>query len=252
MTYTLEETIERIVTEEVEKLNRPDLVRQPLVAFSSADDPGYAELKERIGEWHLTPAELLPDAKSVISYFIPLAKEVVLEPQKSAHGSSLWGEAYAVINEYFGHINDVLFDTLIGLGFSAKTIHATRTYNPEDLKSTWSHRSAAAIAGLGSFGVNRMLITAKGSGGRFCSVLTSAPLHAKQSGTQPKCLRSANGSCGLCVNICPVCALTSDDFDKFACQRELIRNGEFQKAGGGFVAETCGKCVSICPLAYIE
>ena len=249
---TIEEKIKQIIVDEVAALNRPDLVREPLVAFSSAADQRYAELKQIVGTWHLTPAELLPDAKSVISYFIPLTEKVVLEPKNSVHGSLLWGEAYVVINAYFVHINDVISSYLTNLGFSTMTIRPTHTYDPKDMKSMWSHRSAAAIAGLGAFGVNRLLITEKGSGGRFCTVITSAPLKTEQVPSQNKCFYFMNGSCGLCVKICPVNALAPDSFDKFACQRELNKNGEMQKDIASYNADTCGKCISVCPHAYIE
>ncbi len=38
----------------------------------------------------------------------------------------------------------------------------------------WSHKSAAAIAGLGSFGLHRMLITDAGCAGRCGSLLGPA------------------------------------------------------------------------------
>jgi len=221
MTKMLEKEIEFIIVNEMTALDRPDLFRRPLVAFSSADDERYLELKSLIGRWHLTPQELLPDAKSVISYFVPFTKLVVSEPKTVKGASPLWGEAYLVINSYFNHINEAISTYLTDLGFSAKTIPATHTYDPKDLKSMWSHRSAAAIAGLGAFGANKLLITEKGSGGRFCTVITSAPLKTLQTPSQNRCLHFANGSCGLCMKICPVSALAPDSFAKFACQKEL-------------------------------
>jgi len=251
MTKNVEADIKQIIMDEVEKLNRPDLVRRPLVAFSSAGDERYAELKQIVGEWHLTPTEMLPGAQSVISYFIPLTERVVLDPKSVPDGSLLWGEAYVVINAYFNHINDAIAQYLTAHGFSAKTIRPTHTYDPGDLKSMWSHRSAAAIAGLGAFGLNRMLITERGSGGRFCTVITSAPLKTEQARAQNKCLYFIDGSCGLCMKICPVDALAPDGFDKFTCQKELNKNGEKQKGKTEYMADTCGKCISICPMAYI-
>lgn len=248
----LEKEIEQIIADEMTALNRPDLFRKPLIAFSSANDERYSELKKIIGEWHLTPNEFLPNAKSVISYFIPFTKKVVLEPKDVKDVSLLWGEAYVEINSYFDNINEAISCYLSKLGFSTKTIRATHTYDPKDLKSMWSHRSAAAIAGLGTFGANRMLITEKGSGGRFCSVLTSASLKMQPKLVRMKCLYIANGSCGLCFNVCPVNALDPNSFDKFSCQDELNKNNERQKEITNYKADTCGKCISICPLAYIE
>lgn len=89
----IESEIESIVIDTVEELNRPDLFRRPFVAYSEADDERYTELKALIGDWHLKPTELLPGAKSVISYFVPFTKEVVLAPKTVQHGSFLWAEA---------------------------------------------------------------------------------------------------------------------------------------------------------------
>jgi epoxyqueuosine reductase QueG len=116
----------------------------------------------------------------------------------------------------------------------------------------WSHRSAAAIAGLGTFGANKLLITEKGSGGRFCTILTSAVLKANQVPIESKCLYLKNGSCGLCFKICPVNALFPDSIDKFACQNEVNKNEAKPKESTNLQsADTCGKCISVCPFAYI-
>ena len=249
----LETEIKQIIKNEMAALNRPDLFRLPLVSFSDAGDKRYSELKEIIGEWHLSPFELLPDAGSVISYFVPFTEAVVSEPKKVKDGSVLWAEAYEVINGHFGRINEALSEYLTGLGYSAKTIPATHTYDPKDMKCKWSHRSAAAISGLGTFGINRLLITEKGSGGRFCSVITSAPLKAEQNFAQVKCLETAGKSCGLCHKICPARAFAGEDIDKFACYAELTKNrNELMSKTALNSVDVCGQCISICPYAYIE
>jgi len=248
----IEIKVEQIITNQIIALDRPDLFREPIVAFSAADDKRYGELKEIIGEWHLNPTELLSEAKSVISYFVPFTKEVASEPKKVEGGSPLWSEAYQEINEHFDNINQAVSDYLNGLGYSTKTIKATHTYDPKDMRSMWSHRSAAAIAGLGSFGANKLLITEKGSGGRFCTILTSAILEADQNSIENKCHYLKNGSCGLCFKICPVNALSPDSIDKFVCQDEVNKNeAKLKETTKLQSADTCGKCISVCPFAHI-
>jgi epoxyqueuosine reductase QueG len=260
MPNNLEKQIEQIIISKMADLNRPDLFRRPLLAFSAAADAKYAELKQIIGEWHLNPQELLPTAQSVISYFVPFTKPVVADPKAVQDGSAIWHEAYVIINNYFDEINQAIVEHLNSLGFSTQAIQATNTFNAKDLKSMWSHRSAAAIAALGIFGANGLLITEKGSGGRFCAVLTSAPLAIEQKPVLDKCLYLKDGSCGLCIEICPVKAFIVDEnnkstCDKFVCLIELKKNDQKQReATGNFdkAYDTCGKCISICPLAYIE
>lgn len=249
----MEKLITEIIINAVEELKRPDLFRKPIVAFSDADDPRYEELKTLIGDWHCNPEEILPGAKSVISYFVPFAKGVAGEPRQCADGSFKWSEAYQEINKYFDLIGSRVVFALEEAGFEGKTIKATHTYNPATLKSVWSHRSAAVIAGLGTFGANKLVITEKGSAGRFCTVITTADLKASDVVPRTKCLYFKNGSCGLCFKVCPVNALDSDFNHKFDCQDELNKNERKMKEHTDLIsADTCGKCISVCPFAYIE
>lgn len=249
----IEMAIEQIIIERLNDLNRTDLFRKPIVAYSSATDHRYMQLKEIIGDWHLNPTELLPEAKSVISYFVPFTKEVAMEPKTVENGSYLWSESYQEINQYFDRINQAIVAFLTKHGYLAKTIQATHTYDPKDLRSMWSHRSAAEIAGLGAFGLNRMLITEKGSAGRFCTVITSASLTANTRPIENKCLYVKNGSCKLCLKACPVKALSMDSFEKFDCQDEVNKNERIMKEATNLeFVDTCGKCISVCPVAYID
>lgn len=249
----LEHNVERIIIEQLEALQRPDLYRQPLVSFSAATDSRYKDLKTIIGPWHYLPTEFLPEAESVISYFIPFTKTVAAAPRKNSEASPLWGEAYQEINRHFDVINQALADYLRANGFLAVTIPPTHTYDPNDLKCKWSHRSAAVIAGLGEFGANRLVITEKGSGGRFCSIITSAVLHPNKQASPTKCLYKLDGSCGLCFKACPTHALRPDDLAKFRCQDLLFDNEKKLKRIAGLQsADICGKCISACPFSYID
>lgn len=253
MEQSIEAKIEEIIVEQLYALNRSDLYRRALVSFSAADDTAYAALKKIVGEWHLTPTELLPEAESVISYFVPFTKEVACAPRTTKDGSPLWGEAYEEINKHFNTINQAVTAWLSGRGYRTLTIQPTHTYDPKDLKCLWSHRSAAVISGLGSFAANHLVITEKGSGGRFCTILTSAVLRANKPPVETKCLYMRSGSCGLCFKVCPVQALSPQGFDKFACQDALNRNEALLRATTHLQsADVCGKCISVCPFSYIE
>lgn len=246
----LEEAIAAIVRAEVDSANRPDLFRRPLCGFSAADDPRYHALKTIIGPWHLDPIELLKDAKSVVSFFVPFTVDLPRSAGAEEPVSALWGEAYVVLNNLFDTIGKALSKFLSMQGFSALPIASTHTYDPEKLQSMWSHRSAAAISGLGSFGANRLLITAKGSAGRFCTLLTSAPLEPSPSPAPERCFHHKSGGCLLCVKSCPVGALKPDAFEPFSCNGRLLENAD-KLSGIGF-CDVCGKCIASCPLAYLE
>lgn len=249
---TRETRIADIIESGVAELERPDLFRTPLVGFSAADDPRYHALKEIVGDWVREPVELFPDAKSVISYFVPFTKLVARSTRKTERETPLWGEAYVVMNAAFDHISQAVCAYLDEEGCSSYMIQATHTYNEADMKSMWSHRSAAAIAGLGYFSANRMLVTAKGSGGRFCSVLTSAALEGVSEVPENACPYLADESCGLCFKACPVHALKPGSIYRPACQAVTRENEQLLSASIGLDgADTCGRCVGICPLSYI-
>lgn len=122
MSNNMERDIEQLIVKEIKALKRSDLFREPIVGFSSAKDDRYEELKKIIGEWHLNPTELLSEAESVVSYFVPFTKNVVSEPKTVNDGSPLWGESYVVINEYFNHINETISNYLIVEGYAAINI----------------------------------------------------------------------------------------------------------------------------------
>jgi epoxyqueuosine reductase QueG len=88
------------------------------------------------------------------------------------------------------------------------------------LSSTWSHRHAAYISGLGTFGLSDGLITEKGKAVRLTTLIVEAPLEVKPrpyEGHQEWCLYYKNGSCGVCMSRCPIQAITESGHDKNAC-----------------------------------
>ena len=250
---SLEVEIRREIEDAMSKLGRDDLYRMPLVGFSAADDPLYEQLKTIVGDWVVEPRGFLPSANSVISYFVPYTREAATAPRRDAQESPMWGESYAVINAYFEQVNERLCAFLRQKGFDAQAVPATHTYNEADMKSKWSHRSAAAIAKLGYFSANRMLVTEKGSGGRYCTVFTSAVLEPGTTAPENRCPYLKDGSCGRCFKACPVGALTPEGLDKFACQAVTRCNEKLLVENHGiYEADTCGKCIGVCPLAYFE
>lgn len=253
MSVSLEKRIEEVIVKKLEELGRSDLFRTPHVGFSAADDPKFEELKTIIGPWHYLPGDILPGAKSVISFYVPFTAEVAEGPKEAQYASIKWGESYEVINAHFGVMSDAVIELLTAEGYKAEKIPATHTYDPATLQCKWSHRSAAVIAGLGSFGANRLVITEKGSAVRFCTVITDAVLQPSGPYQGPKCMFMEDGSCRLCIDFCPAKALNDGDIDKFVCQRELNLNEARLKETTPFKgSDSCGKCISICPFSYME
>ena len=238
------------LTQLVEKLaadSKSELFRRPIVGISNSDNPLYEDLKDIVGPEHVHPRDLLPEAKSVISFFIPFSDIVVKTNRVDSLPSKEYARSYVDANILINQISHNLVKLLNDKGFKAATIKATHTYEPETLKSAWSHRSAAYIGNMGQFGVNRMLITSEGSAGRFGTVITSAEIPLALEESHEYCLYYKNASCKKCIDVCPVGALDIDSFDKFKCNSRLLENMEKLKDIGE--CDVCGKCLTICPVA---
>ncbi|MBF0529944.1 MAG: epoxyqueuosine reductase [Deltaproteobacteria bacterium] len=251
MDCNLTTAIETFIKESAARAEGREYFRTPLVAFSSADDPLYDQIVKIVGPPHQRPKDFLPSAKTVISFFIPFQKMIVQANKGDGPVSELWVRSYLAANALINHINMSLGEFLISRGADSGSVPATHTYDQEALKAGWSHRSAAFVAGLGRFGLNRMLITRLGGAGRYGTVFTSAELPVSERSEEERCLYYQNGSCQACIKACPVSALTTDDFDRFKCNENILANLEYLSERGT-AADVCGKCVVAGPCAFKE
>ena len=245
MKKTIEQVIDRFIDEYCAKEGWQRIWQGAVVGIADANDPGFPELRKLVIEDHQLPCEALPEAKSVISYFLPFIPEV---PNSNVGGeipSEPWGEAYKMTNKMAADLNLHLINWCKEQGYDAANPQAAMLGEPY-LRSRWSQRHVARLAGLGSFGVNNMLITEKGCCGRFYSIVTSMALPVDGPCREEYCLYKKNGGCLLCVKRCPIGALTADGFDRRKCHLHLEENGK-QLASGSTV---CGKCVVGMPCSF--
>jgi epoxyqueuosine reductase QueG len=108
----------------------------------------------------------------------------------------------------------------------------------------FSHRHAAYLAGLGTFGINNTLLTPEfGPRVRFASIFTTAEIPPDPVMEKDLCIR-----CMRCVEACPVNALGEDMYpqgltDKIACAtRAEDLNRRF--------LSPCGLCIRACPVGH--
>jgi len=73
----LKKKIETIIKEAVASPGTETRYREPLVGYASASDPIFDDMKKIIGPHHLLPKEIFPEAKTVVSFFLPFEKELV-------------------------------------------------------------------------------------------------------------------------------------------------------------------------------
>jgi epoxyqueuosine reductase QueG len=224
--------------------------KPPLIAYAGAQDPLFEQFKEIIGPGHLTPRELLPGAESVIAYFLPFRERVAHSNRREGPASSPWAHAYIETNTLIATINRRLIDALERDGYATVAPPPTHVFDKSTLVSDWSHKHVAYVAGLGTFGLHHMLITAEGCAGRLGTLVTNAYARPTPRYDHEACLYKHNGSCTACVERCTFNALTVDAFDRRACYRVCQSNSAlFAELGH---ADVCGKCVSVVPCSYTD
>ena len=151
---------------------------KPLFGAAAPDDPLFYELRQRVSPTHLLPRDLLPGARSVVAYFLPFGPEIPADNAGSGPASVSWAKAYIETNRLIADLNAYLAERLGEYGFQTAVLPPTHNFDPERLVSDWSHKHVAYIAGLGRFGLNQLLITARGCCGRLGSFVTEAPAPA--------------------------------------------------------------------------
>ena len=221
--------------------------KPPLTAVLSANHPQLYTLWKVVSPDHFLPEELLKGAKSIVVYFIPFEKRIIDSNLEGDDASVDWAEAYVYTNDLFEYLNAKTSRYFEKFGFIAESIKPS--HNDKTLASRWSHRHIAWLAGLGTFGLNNMLITSKGCCGRINSFITNAdcieldiPLLGDSALQAEKCLDKRKGRCGMCRRKCPAGAYDAQvNFSRHKCHEQCLKNGKNFKYLGK--ADVCGKCL---------
>ena len=229
----------------VAELNMMQIWDQPLIGVADASDPMWEKMKEPqiVGPEHLTPKEWLTGAKSVISYFLPFTKYIRSSNKFKGEPSTEW-----LYGRYEGEIfNNALRLMIIELIESndgkALAPAIDKRFAINDHGSNWSERHVAFIAGLGSFGLSRSLITPLGTAGRFGSVIVD--LEFEPNPRQYQEFDDYCAKCGKCIKRCPCGAITELGKDKESCSQYLFKILELNKP-----RYACGKCQTAVPCEY--
>jgi len=218
--------------------------RVPLVGFADANNPLFRELKTIISEEHYLTSDLLVNAKTVVSFFIPFNEELVYNNLKDDVTTSEW--AYGK-KDTEGLINEIIDGIRIKLG----DINIKCSSNPgkgpyDQLKfiHRWSQKHVAYICGLGNFGLNNLLITESGCAGRFGSFIIDREVDYNSVVSEKYCFYKYNKSCGVCVKNCPSGALGYQGLDKAKCSKWIndITEKYFE---GVRIFRSCGKCIAL-------
>jgi epoxyqueuosine reductase len=244
----IKELIIETIKEKVEACGADNL-RTPLVGFASAQDPIFQEFKGLISEDYRLPTALLPEAKTVVAFFVPFTKEVTNENRGGKMATENWAKAYVntnkIISEVCLKVQQVLAEEGVNTGWQPPTYQ----FDKVKLISSWSHKHTAYACGLGTFGLNHLLITEKGCGGRFGSFVIDAFINPSPRKAEAiQCFHHSK-SCTYCIDKCPVGALSTDGFDRHLCYSHCQENDQLYSHLGS--CEVCGKCCTG-PCTYVE
>ena len=226
----------------------------PIIAVGSAADEGFLDLKnlQVVGPHHMLPTDWLPEAKSVISLFLPFSERVIKSNTKDPRLPSMeWLYTRVDGQQHLLATGVLVRDALIKDGFKAIVPYADDKFimrvSPEEkslpiptYSSNWSERHVGYITGLGTFGRMTNFITKLGTCGRLISIVTdweTQPDEKDYEGVYDYC-----SGCLACYRACP-----AEAFDE---------TGKSIKKCSEYIHETCkdfaprygcGKCQSGLP-----
>jgi epoxyqueuosine reductase QueG len=219
----------------------------PILAIGSSQDPYFRSFKDNtiIGEHFLLPEEWLPDAQTIVSFFLPYTSDVRAGNKIDPYWpSEEWlharVEGQTVVKKMCQHLQSELANA----GYQSviptldQRFQIRRGTNPDEqpFASNWSERHVAFVCGLGTFSLSKGLITAKGMAGRLGSLVTNLPLAVDE---RPYAKIDEYCSyCGACVKQCPVAAISMETGKNHQrCSDFLDKTTEKFKPRYG-----CGKC----------
>lgn len=212
----------------------------PLLGFASADrweDPPFRPWMPP----EFYPQNVMPGTMTVVVIGLPVTLPI-LETTPSV----LYHELYRTINTLLDQYAYRIALFLEEEGHSAVGItrdgYASLDVLRERPVAAFSHRHAAQLAGLGTFGVNNTLLTERyGPRVRFASILTTAAIEPDPLMTEDLCIH-----CQRCTAHCPVRAIDGGDYpahliDKGRC---TDHNASLGRRG----ISPCGNCIKVCPV----
>ena len=234
---------------------------EALVGFASGADPIWQQYKEYVGAFHWTPWEVFnqhrpgepvkADELTVISWVLP-QREMVRKANRRAkkYPAEVWARARIYGEQCNAALRNHLVDALEKAGHPAVAPMLVSNWTIVNSKrfsyaSSWSERHAAHAAGLGTFGLCDGLITAKGKALRVGSVVAKIELEPTPRpylDHRAYCLFFAEGTCGKCIDRCPVRALTEAGHDKEKCRQHLVKTSQYVRETYKFVGYGCGLC----------
>jgi epoxyqueuosine reductase QueG len=242
----IEETVSRLVLEAPENrlvdYGGQPIFDLPLVGIANGDDPLFEVFSEVVSPRHLLPRDILRRNSprgadltqvSVVAWVLPFTTKIRHSNRVQSWPSRLYSMARNNGGALNYKIRHRLTQILRRSGSAAVAPTLTEEYDafrtPEHMfGSSWSERHIAYAAGLGRFGLNGSLVTPKGTSVRLGSIVTNLSVERTQRGNsdyRAPCLETGGQECRVCIDRCPVGAISRDGLDKAKCyaMRKRIR-----------------------------
>ena len=219
----------------------------PIFAFGYVNDELYEKYKspDVIGNHFLTPIEWLPNAKTVISFFLPYTETIRLANARDykwpadewLHGRY---EGQKFLKNLAVNLKQLLqeagFESLIPTVDPRFGVGNADPKSKSKFTSNWSERHVAYACGLGTFGLSKGIITEKGMCGRLGSILTELDL-PKDNRPYKKIYEYCT-MCGVCISHCPAQAISfAEGKDSLLCSDFVNKVHKKSRPRYG-----CGKC----------
>lgn len=282
MTLSNEDFLRKTITKFVksspgnrmDRLDGSPYFDEPLVGFSDGDAQLFTELKSAIGDYHLTPREILEKMAAegdaapnqnlenigVVSYVLPITEKTRQSNRSRDKYPSI---EWAHTRDFGERLNIMLREHLVNAirekGYMAIGPHGSKYFEVkrEVMNSNWSERHACYVAGLGTFGLSDGFITPLGVAHRCGSVVTNmklAPSPREAENPYWNCLHYREDTCRVpkCVERCPVGAITEDGHDKHKCYHYVyeVCLPELREEYNVETATGCGLCQTGVPCEF--
>ena len=205
------------------------------------------ELPNTFKEWipeEFWPQSMYPEAKTVVVIGLPVQLPIV-ETAPSIYYHELYKTVNTLLDGKAYEISNFLTDN----GYPS--IYLPRDgYGDIDVLlkkpiAFFSHKHAAYLAGMGSFGQNNILLTPQyGPRVRFTSIFTAAKIEPDPLKTKDLCTRCMN-----CAESCPVKAIPlTENKNEFPQPMDKITCATRSKKLRNKYISPCGICIKVCPV----
>jgi len=212
----------------------------PIVGFARAEDWDKIPFDPWVPE-EFRPKAIYPEARTVIVIGLPVPLPI-LETAPSIH----YHELYRTVNTLLDMHGYRIAESLTRSGHPSIGIprdgYGSIAILKEKPVAFFSHRHAAYLAGLGTFGINNTLLTPEfGPRVRFASIFTSAEIAPDRILENNLCIR-----CMRCVNACPVKALDGKPYPEGLMEKKTCA-ARSEALANRFISP-CGICIKVCPV----